>query len=57
MHGGHHEREMIAFVKRNREALARLGAVFVSVTLSEAGAEDPKASKGRREQAAADERE
>ena len=45
---------MIAFAKRNREELAGLGAVFVSVTLSEAGAEDPKAPKERREQAAAD---
>ena len=54
VHGGHHEREMIAFVKRNRQDLARLGAVFVSVTLSEAGAEDPKAPKERREQSAAD---
>ena len=54
VHIGHHEREMIAFVKRNREDLARLGAVFLSVTLSEAGAEDPQAPTERREQAAAD---
>ena len=56
VHIGHHEREMIAFVKRNREDLARLGAVFLSVTLSEAGAEDPQAPTERREQAAADAR-
>ena len=54
VHAGHHEREMIAFVKRHREDLARLGAVFLSVTLSEAGAEDPLAPTKRREQAAAD---
>src|SRR6185503_11599905 len=54
VHAGHHEPEMIAFVKRHREDLARLGAVFLSVTLSEAGAEDPQAPKERREQAAAD---
>jgi menaquinone-dependent protoporphyrinogen oxidase len=54
VHGGHHEREIITFVTRNRDHLARLGAVFVSVTLSEAGAEDPKAPKERREQSAAD---
>lgn len=54
VHIGHHERGMIAFVKCNREDLARLGAVFLSVTLSEAGAEDPQAPKERRGQAAAD---
>jgi menaquinone-dependent protoporphyrinogen oxidase len=45
---------MIAFVTRHRDELARLGAVFLSVTLSEAGAEDPKAPAARRERAAAD---
>lgn len=54
VHIGHHEREMIAFVTRNRADLARLGAVFLSVTLSEAGAEDPQAPTERPEQAAAD---
>jgi menaquinone-dependent protoporphyrinogen oxidase len=54
VHAGHHEREMIAFVKRNRDDLARLGAIFLSVTLSETGAEDPRAPKARRDQAAAD---
>jgi menaquinone-dependent protoporphyrinogen oxidase len=54
VHAGHHEPEMVAFVKRHREDLARLGAVFLSVTLSEAGAEDPKAPNERRAQAAAD---
>jgi menaquinone-dependent protoporphyrinogen IX oxidase len=41
---------MIAFVKRHRKELERLGAAFLSVTLSEAGAEDPAAPKERREQ-------
>ena len=54
VHLGHHEPEMIAFVKRHRADLARLGAVFLSVTLTEAGAEDPQAPKERRERAAAD---
>jgi menaquinone-dependent protoporphyrinogen oxidase len=54
VHAGHHEPEMIAFVTHHREDLARLGAVFLSVTLSEAGAEDPQAPNVRREQAAAD---
>jgi menaquinone-dependent protoporphyrinogen oxidase len=54
VHLGHHEREMIRFVKEHRDDLARLGAVFISVTLSEASAEDPKAPSERRQQAAAD---
>ena len=54
VHGGHHELEMIAFARRHRADLTRLGAVFVSVTLSQAGAGDPKAPKERRGQAAAD---
>jgi len=54
VHAGHHEPEMIAFVKRYRQELDRLRAVFLSVTLSEAGAEDPRAPRERREQSAAD---
>ena len=54
VHAGHHEREMIAFVTRNRDELAHLEAIFLSVTLSEAGAEDPQAPPERRSQAAAD---
>jgi menaquinone-dependent protoporphyrinogen oxidase len=54
VHAGHHEPEMIAFVKRHRQALERLGAAFLSVTLSEAGAEDVRAPRESREQAAAD---
>ena len=54
VHVGHHEREMVTFVKSHQEELKRLSAAFLSVTLSEAGAEDPYAPKERREQAAAD---
>jgi menaquinone-dependent protoporphyrinogen oxidase len=54
VHIGHHEREMIAFAKTHRDALARLGAAFVSVTLSEAGAEDSTRSDADRRTAAAD---
>jgi menaquinone-dependent protoporphyrinogen oxidase len=54
VHVGHHEREMIAFVKQQRDALVQLGAAFVSVTLSEAGAENPNRSDEERRQAAAD---
>jgi menaquinone-dependent protoporphyrinogen oxidase len=56
VHAGHHEPEMIAFVKRHRRALDQLQAVFVSVTLSEAGAEDVQKPKAMREKAAADAR-
>jgi menaquinone-dependent protoporphyrinogen oxidase len=56
VHVGHHEREMIAFVRRHREELTRLSAAFFSVTLSEAGAEDPRAPQERRDKAAADAR-
>lgn len=54
VHVGHHEREMIAFVRTHRDELARLGAAFVSVTLSEAGAEDPHRTEADRKQSAAD---
>ena len=54
VHIGHHEREMIEFVRRHRTELERVGAVFVSVTLSEAGAEDPHAPAERRARSAAD---
>jgi hypothetical protein len=45
---------MIAFARRHRDALTRLSAAFVSVTLSEAGAEDSKRSDADRRTAAAD---
>jgi menaquinone-dependent protoporphyrinogen oxidase len=54
VHVGHHEREMVAFVKQHRDELVRLGAAFISVTLSEAGVEDPNRSEEERKQSAAD---
>jgi menaquinone-dependent protoporphyrinogen oxidase len=54
VHLGHHEHEMADFVRRHRDALEGLSAAFLSVTLSEAGAEDPNATSVRREQSAAD---
>ena len=54
VHVGRHAREVIAFAKRNRAELERLSAAFISVTLSEAGAEDPARSDAERQQAAAD---
>ena len=54
VHAGHHEPEMIAFVRLFRHELERLSAPFLSLTLSEAGAEDASAPGERREQARAD---
>ena len=54
VHLGRHEPEMITFVKQNRPELERLSAMFLSVSLSEAGAEDPAAPPERRQKAAAD---
>jgi menaquinone-dependent protoporphyrinogen oxidase len=54
VHVGHHEREMIDFVRRHRHDLHRLATAFVSVTLTEAEAEDVRAPADRRKRAAAD---
>lgn len=54
VHVGHHEPEVIAFVRRYRAELERLAAGFVSVTLSEAGAEDLTRSEADRQRSAAD---
>jgi menaquinone-dependent protoporphyrinogen oxidase len=39
VHGGGHEHEMVRFVKEHRLELERIPTAFLSVTLSEAGAE------------------
>jgi menaquinone-dependent protoporphyrinogen oxidase len=39
VHAGRHEREMIDFARRHRETLRAMPNAFLSVTLSEAGAE------------------
>lgn len=54
VHMQRHEREMVRFVKRHREALESMPAAFLSVSLSEAGADDPKATPEARAKAAAD---
>jgi menaquinone-dependent protoporphyrinogen oxidase len=54
VHAGRHEPEMIAFVQRHRQALEQRRAVFISVTLSEAGAEDIRKPRETRQRAAAD---
>lgn len=40
IHLGHHEKEMERFVERDREQLERLPTAFLSVSLTEAGAEN-----------------
>lgn len=49
VHGGRHEREMVRFVKMHREQLEAMPASFLSVTLSQAGAQrkDEPAEKHR----------
>jgi menaquinone-dependent protoporphyrinogen oxidase len=51
VHKQKHEREMTAFVKHHAAELERIPTAFVSVSLSEAGAEDTTAPEERRTQA------
>ena len=51
VHTGHHEKEMVAFVKRSKAELAQLHAPFLSLTLSQAGAELPSNSLLQRQTA------
>jgi menaquinone-dependent protoporphyrinogen oxidase len=57
VHGGRHEREMVELVKRHRAALEGLPTAFLSVSLTEAGAEDAREPQERRARAAADVKE
>jgi menaquinone-dependent protoporphyrinogen oxidase len=52
LHGGRYEREMIEFASAHRAALERCAAAFVSVTLTEAAAEDPSRPEDERRRAA-----
>ena len=54
VHGGLHEPEIITFVKHHLAELQRIQTAFLSVSLSEAGAEDPNAPAVSRAKAAAD---
>ena len=54
VHAGHHEKEMIAFVKTWKDELVRLHAPFLSLTLSQAGAERTSNTPAQRETAHAD---
>lgn len=51
VHAGRHEKEMVAFVKRSKAELTRLQAPFLSLTLSQAGAEMPANSLLQRQTA------
>jgi len=53
VHIGKHEKAMVEFVKAHRTVLERIPCTFLSVSLSEAGAEDASASAERRERSAA----
>ncbi len=54
VHVGKHERAMVKFVRAHRGELERIPSAFLSVSLSEAGAQDASATAERRERAAAD---
>jgi len=51
VHAGHHEKEMTAFVRRSKNELTLLQAAFLSLTLSQAGAEMPANSLVERQTA------
>jgi menaquinone-dependent protoporphyrinogen oxidase len=53
IHIGKHEKEMVAFVKEHHAELERMPCTFLSVSLSQAGVEDPAATRRRRERATA----
>jgi menaquinone-dependent protoporphyrinogen oxidase len=53
LHIGKHEREMVAFVRANEAKLAHVPTSFLSISMSEAGAEDPCAHERAAREAAA----
>jgi len=54
VHAGKHEREMVRFVREHHAALDSVPTAFLSVTLSEAGAERASATSDERARFAAD---
>ncbi len=54
VHAGSHEPEMVSFVKRHRTELEAIPNAFLSVTLSQVGAEDAARSPAERARFAAD---
>lgn len=51
IHVGVHEKEVVHFVKQHRVELAQIPTAFLSVSLAEAGAEDPKRPQSDRDAA------
>jgi menaquinone-dependent protoporphyrinogen oxidase len=54
VHAGHHEKEMIEFVRNSKSDLERLHAPFLSLTLSQAGAELETNTEAQRDASHAD---
>ena len=54
VHAGHHEREMVHFVKLHRDVLNRIPTSFLSVTLSQAGYQRCACDVAKREEFARD---
>lgn len=54
VHIGKHQREMACFVRQNRQRLDQMRTAFLSVSLSQAGAQDSNAASERRQRAAED---
>jgi menaquinone-dependent protoporphyrinogen oxidase len=54
VHLGQHEREMVQFVKQHRQLLEKLPTAFLSVSMSEAGVEQPGRAPAERERARRD---
>jgi menaquinone-dependent protoporphyrinogen oxidase len=52
VHIGNHEREIVRFVRENREALERIPTAFLSVSMSQAGVGDLGRTEEQRDQAA-----
>jgi menaquinone-dependent protoporphyrinogen oxidase len=52
IHIGKHEKEMVAFVKEHRTELERTQSMLLSVSLSQAGVEDPSATPERKRRTA-----
>jgi menaquinone-dependent protoporphyrinogen oxidase len=53
IHIGKHEKEMVAFVKKHRTELERTPSMLLSVSLAQAGVEDPSATPERKRRTAA----
>jgi len=54
VHQGNHEKEMVRFVKDHRSELERMPAAFISVSLSEVGAERRETTPAEHEKFASD---